>query len=286
MSALAGGAPDGKVTIPGLAARKLSGERISALTAYDYPSALAVDAAGIDVILVGDSLANTALGYENTLPVSREEMLVAVRAVRRAVRRAVLVADLPFGAYHEDGIALETSVAFIKAGAEAVKLEGGRRRAALVRRLVDNDIPVMGHIGLTPQAVHAMGGFRVQGKTPEAADAILQDALALELAGAFAIVLEGVPAPLAGEITARLQVPTIGIGAGVGCDGQILVFSDLVGLLPGPCPRFVRSYLSLHPLLVEAIGRYRADVASGAFPAPEESYEVRDPAPRLRRIQK
>jgi 3-methyl-2-oxobutanoate hydroxymethyltransferase len=266
-------------------ARKLSGERIGALTAYDYPSALAADTAGIDVILVGDSLANTALGYENTLPVSLEEMMVAVRAVRRGVRRALLVADLPFGAYHEDGVALEASVAFIKAGAEAVKLEGGRRREELVRRLVANDVPVMGHIGLTPQAVHAMGGFRVQGKTPEAADAIIEDALALEGAGAFAVVLEGIPAPLAESITSRLQIPTIGIGAGPACDGQILVFSDLVGLLPGTPPRFVRAYLDLHSTLVEAIGRYRADVASGAFPSAAESYELREAAPRLRRIQ-
>jgi 3-methyl-2-oxobutanoate hydroxymethyltransferase len=223
-----------KVTVPGLRARKLAGERISALTAYDYPSGLLADEAGMDVILVGDSLANTALGYENTLPVTLDEMLAALKAVKRAVRRGLLVGDMPFGTYHAgDAPAIEAGIAFLKSGAEAVKLEGGARRAELARRLVENEIPVMGHIGLTPQSVHAMGGYKVQGKSPEAAKELLEDALRLEAAGAFAVVIEGVPSEVAAEITASLEIPTIGIGAGPACDGQILVFADLLGITPG-----------------------------------------------------
>ncbi len=264
-----------KVTVPGLRARKLAGERISALTAYDYPSGLLADEAGMDVILVGDSLANTILGYENTLPVTLEEMLAALRAVRRAVRRGLLVGDLPFGTYQAGTpAALEASIAYLKAGAEAVKLEGGRRRAELVRRLVENEIPVLGHIGLTPQSVHAMGGYKVQGKSPEGARELLEDALALENSGAFSIVIEGVPSPLAEEITARLEIPTIGIGAGAGCDGQILVFADILGISSGKKPKFVRQYLDFRALALEALRRYRRDVLAGDFPGARESYEV------------
>jgi 3-methyl-2-oxobutanoate hydroxymethyltransferase len=267
-----------RVTVPGLRARKLAGERIAALTAYDYPSGLLCDAAGIDVVLVGDSLGNTALGHENTLPVTMDEMMAALRAVRRAVRRALLVVDMPFGSYQTaEDEALRAAVAFIKAGAEGVKLEGGKRRADLVRKLVENEVPVMGHIGLTPQAVHVMGGYKVQGRTPEGADALVEDALALEKAGAFAIVLEGMPAAVAAAITARLDVPSIGIGAGAGCDGQILVFADLLGLLPGRSPKFVRKYLDFHALASEAIRNYRRDVLAGDFPSPEESYDVNAP---------
>lgn len=274
-----------KVTVPGLRARKLAGERISALTAHDYPSGLLADEAGIDLVLVGDSLANTVLGYENTLPVTLEEMLMSLRAVRRGVRRALLVADMPFGSYHggEEG-AVAAAIAFLKSGAEAVKLEGGRKRAALVRRLVENEIPVMGHIGLTPQSVHVLGGYRVQGKSPEARGELLEDARALEAAGAFSVVIEGVPSPAAAEITAALEIPTIGIGAGAECDGQILVFADLLGITPGRKPRFVRQYLDIHSLALEAIRAYRRDVASGAFPSARESYDApAAPEPFLRR---
>lgn len=267
-----------KVTIPGLRTRKLTGEKISCLTAYDHPSGVLCDAAGIDVILVGDSLANTVLGYENTLPVTLEEMLVALKAVRRGVHRALLVADLPFGTYHAgESTAVASGIAFLKAGAEAVKLEGGKRRVDLVRRLVENEIPVMGHIGLTPQSVHVMGGYKVQGKSLEAAQVILEDALALEAAGAFAVVIEGVPAPLAAEITRHLEVPTIGIGAGPDCDGQILVFTDMLGITPGKKPKFVRQYVDLHAICLEAIRAYRNDVVNGDFPAVIESYEMPSP---------
>jgi 3-methyl-2-oxobutanoate hydroxymethyltransferase len=281
--ASAGGALSGKVTLPGLAARKLAGEKISALTAYDYFSGLLADEAGIDLILVGDSLANTALGYTNTLPVTLEEMLVAMKAVRRAVRRAVLVADLPFGTYHKgEAPAVSAAVEFIKAGAEAVKLEGGQRRARLVRRLVDNEIPVVGHVGLTPQSIHAMGGYKVQGKDPESAAELLDDALALEAAGASALVIEGVPSTLAARITAELEIPTIGIGAGVACDGQIIVFADLLGLSQGKKPKFVRQYLDLHALSLDAIRAYRKDVLAGSFPAAKESYHTPSAAETVR----
>ena len=268
--------PAEKITVPLLRARKLSGEKIVALTAYDYPTGLIADRAGIDVVLVGDSLANTVLGYENTLAVSLEEMLVAQRAVKRAVRRALIVGDMPFGTYQAgEESALEAAIAFVKAGAEAVKLEGGRKRAELVRRIVENEIPVMGHVGLTPQSVHAMGGYKVQGKSPDAAHDLIEDALALERAGAFAVVIEGVPSSVAGAITARLEIPTIGIGAGAACDGQILVIGDLLGMHPGGKPKFVRQYLDFHSLAVEAVQSYRRDVLAGEFPSPRESYEAR-----------
>jgi 3-methyl-2-oxobutanoate hydroxymethyltransferase len=264
-----------KVTIPGLKARKLAGEKITALTAYDYPSGLLADEAGIELILVGDSLSNTILGYANTLPVTLDEMLTAVRAVRRAVRGALLIGDMPFGSYHTgEASALEAGVAFLKAGAEGVKLEGGTRRAGLVRALVENEIPVLGHIGLTPQSIHAFGGYRIQGTTPENADALVEDALALERAGAFAIVIEGVPSSVAEMITSKVDVPTIGIGAGSSCDGQILVFSDLIGLTRGKKPKFVRQYLDMHSAALQAIQAYRRDVRSGDFPSAAESYEA------------
>jgi 3-methyl-2-oxobutanoate hydroxymethyltransferase len=264
-----------KVTVPGLKARKLAGERIAAVTAYDAITASIVDEAGVDVVLVGDSLANTALGYENTLPVSLEEMLIAVRAVRRALRRALLVGDMPFGSYqvsHED--ALRNAVRFLQAGAEAVKLEGGSHRAPLVRELVANGIPVMAHIGLTPQSVHAMGGYKVQGKVAEEAERLAADAHALAEAGAFSLVLEGIPTELAERITGEVDAPTIGIGAGPGCDGQILVLADLLGLLPGRAPRFVRRYSELRDAAVEAVRRYGRDVREGRFPGPRESYSA------------
>lgn len=269
-----------KVTAPGLRARKLAGAKIAALTAYDAISASIVDAAGVDVVLVGDSLANTALGYDNTLPVTLDEMSIAVRSVRRVLRRALLVADMPFGSYQiSEEDALRNAVHFVKSGAEAVKIEGGAQRARLTRALVANGIPVMAHIGLTPQSVHTMGGFKVQGRVDEEAERIFNDARALEEAGAFSIVLEGIPAPLAARITADVETPTIGIGAGESCDGQILVFADLLGLVDGRTPKFVRRYAALREMAVEAVSRYTEDVRSGAFPTVEESYGVPQAAP-------
>ena len=268
-------APHGKdkVTSTGLKTRKLTGEKITALTAFDCLGAAIVEEAGVDLVLVGDSLANTSLGYETTLPVSMDEMLSAVRAARRGTHRAMLVADMPFGSYQvsiED--ALANAVAFLKAGAEAVKIEGGASRAPLVTELATNGIPVMGHIGLTPQSVHAMGGYKVQGKVEEDARRLLDDALTLEQAGVFSLVLEGMPAELAARITGTLEIPTIGIGAGAGCDGQILVFSDLLGLSTGQKPKFVRKYADLRSAAIEAVRSYCRDVRDGDFPSASETY--------------
>ncbi|HEX8772494.1 MAG TPA: 3-methyl-2-oxobutanoate hydroxymethyltransferase [Pyrinomonadaceae bacterium] len=263
-----------KVTAPSLRASKERGERLVCLTAYDYPTARIVDEAGTDIILVGDSVGNVVLGYGNTVPVSLEEILRHTRAVRRGVQRALLVSDMPYGSYHTGADdAVRNALRLIKeGGAEAVKLEGGRSRAALVKRLVDEEIPVMGHIGLTPQSVNKLGGFRVQGKTAEAARAILDDALALEEAGAFSIVLEVVPREIAKIITESVKVPTIGIGAGPHCDIQVLVLHDLLGLSFGKLPRFVRKYADLHATMNDAISRFADDVRSGAYPSDEESY--------------
>jgi 3-methyl-2-oxobutanoate hydroxymethyltransferase len=263
-----------KITVPLILERKLRGEKITSLTAYDYPTARLVDEAGIDILLVGDSLAQVVLGYDSTVPVTAAEMLHHLRAVRRGVHRALLVADLPYGSYHM-GVrdALRTSLRFIKeGGAEAVKIEGGRKRARLVHRMVNAEIPVMGHIGLTPQSVHRMGGYSVQGRTLESANELLADAQSLEDAGIFALVLEGVPRELAAMITHRLRVPTIGIGAGPDCDGQVLVFHDLVGLSFQHPAKFVRRYANLRPTLHEAISRFREDVLEGRYPGDAESY--------------
>lgn len=263
-----------KITAPFLLQKKMRGEKFACLTAYDYPTARLVDEAGIDVILVGDTLAEVVLGYDSTLPVTLDEMLHHLRAARRAVKRALLVVDLPFGSYQvsEEG-AIAASIRFFKeGGAEAVKLEGGRKRAGLIRRLVEVGIPVMGHIGLTPQSIHTLGGHRVQGKTLHASEEILADAEAVEEAGAFAVVLEGIPRELASLITHRLRIPTIGIGAGPECDGQILVVHDLLGLIAPPLPKFVRPYAALRETMQTAFTRYREDVASGNFPSDAESY--------------
>jgi 3-methyl-2-oxobutanoate hydroxymethyltransferase len=263
-----------KVTVPWILERKLRAEKIVCLTAYDYPTARLVDEAGVDLILVGDSLGQVVLGYDSTLPVTVEEILHHLRAVRRATRRALLVADLPYGAYHvSEEKALEVAIRYLKeGGAEAVKIEGGRKRAALIRRMVDAEIPVMAHIGLTPQSVHAMGGYRVQGKTLESATELLADAEALEDAGAFAIILEGVPRELAAIVTRRLRIPTIGIGAGPDCDGQILVFHDLVGLSFLPRAKFVRPYADTASNLRRALAHFREDIVSGHYPDDSESY--------------
>ncbi len=263
-----------KITVPLILDRKLHGQKITCLTAYDYPTARLVDEAEIDIILVGDSLAQVVLGYDSTLPVTVDEMLHHVRAVRRAARRALLVGDLPYGAYHSSPEeALRSSIRFLKeGGAEAVKLEGGKKRASLIRSLVDAEIPVMGHIGLTPQSIHAFGGHKVQGKTFDSASELLADAQAIEDAGAFAAVLEGIPRELAGLITRRLRIPTIGIGAGPECDGQVLVVHDLLGLTLTPRAKFARAYADLAALLREAFVRYRDDVLAGRFPSEQESY--------------
>jgi 3-methyl-2-oxobutanoate hydroxymethyltransferase len=266
--------PATKITMPSLVEMKRQGKPISALTAYDYATSRLVDEAGIDMILVGDSLAMVVLGHENTLAVTVDEMLHHTRAVRRAVRRALLVADMPFGSYHgtvTEGVA--NAVRFVKeAGAEAVKIEGPR--VDLVRALTAAEIPVVGHLGLTPQSVHRMGGYRVQARTAEAVLRLNADARALANAGAGVLVLEGVPREAAAAITAELQVPTIGIGAGPDCDGQILVFHDLVNLTFAPPAKFVRRYGDAAALIREAVEHYRDDVGHRTFPSDEESYHL------------
>jgi 3-methyl-2-oxobutanoate hydroxymethyltransferase len=263
-----------KVTAPSLRASKERGERLVCLTAYDYTMARIVDEAGIDIVLVGDSIGNTMMGYGNTVPVTLDEIVMHTRAVRRGVQRALLVADMPYGSFHTgDDDAVRNALRLIKDGAaEAVKLEGGSKRASLVKRLVDEEIPVMGHIGLTPQSVNMLGGYRVQGKTAETARALLEDARALEEAGAFAIVLEVVPREIAKLITESVKIPTIGIGAGLHCDIQVLVIHDLLGLSFGKLARFVRPYADLKQTMTEAISRYAEDVRTGAYPAEAESY--------------
>jgi 3-methyl-2-oxobutanoate hydroxymethyltransferase len=259
---------------------KRQGKPISALTAYDYATSRLVDEAGIDLILVGDSLAMVVLGHENTLAVTVDEMLHHTRAVRRAVRRALVVADMPFGSYHgtvAEGVA--NAVRFVKeAGAEAVKIEGPR--VELVRALTEAQIPVIGHLGLTPQSVHQMGGYRVQGRTAEAVAKLKEQAMALADAGAGAVVLEGVPREAAAAITAELAVPTIGIGAGPDCDGQILVLHDLLNMTFAPAAKFVRRYADVGSVIRAAVEQYREDVEHRAFPSDEESYHLPQAAKR------
>jgi 3-methyl-2-oxobutanoate hydroxymethyltransferase len=277
-------AGNGKITVPSILERK-SGvsqqnsapAKITCLTAYDYPTARLLDEAGVDVLLVGDSLAMVVLGYESTLPVTMDEMVMCTRAARRGTRHALLVADMPYGSYHDDPAeAVRNAVRFVKeAGAEAVKIEGGERRLDLIARVVDAEIPVMGHIGLTPQSVNAFGGFRVQGKTEQAGEQVLRDARAVEAAGAFAIVLESIPRELAARITAELKIPTIGIGAGPDCDGQVLVIHDLVGLSFGHKPKFTRRYANVGETVSRAAADYCRDVQHGTFPSDEESYHAR-----------
>jgi 3-methyl-2-oxobutanoate hydroxymethyltransferase len=266
--------PVTKVTVPALAEMKRQGKLISALTAYDYATSRLVDEAGVDLILVGDSLAMVVLGHDNTLAITVDEMLHHTRAVRRAVRRALVVADMPFGSYHAtvaEGVS--NAIRFVKeAGAEAVKVEGAR--VELVRALTEAEIPVVGHLGLTPQSVHRMGGFRVQARTAETVLRLKADARSLADAGAGAIVLEGVPREVAAAITAELPIPTIGIGAGPDCDGQILVFHDLVNMTFSPAAKFVRRYADAGSLLRYAVEHYREDVGHRAFPSDEESYHL------------
>jgi len=270
-----------KVTVPELLQRKSSAadspkKKITCLTAYDYPTARLMDEAGVEVVLVGDSVAMVALGYDSTLPLTLDEALHHTKAVRRGVKRALLVADMPFGTYHGDvNESLKNAVRFVKeAGAEAVKVEGGERRLELIARLTEAEIPVMGHVGLTPQSVNAMGGYRVQGKTAGGAEQLLRDARAVEAAGAFSIVLEGIPRELAAEITKTLRIPTIGIGAGPDCDGQILVLHDMLGLTFQEPPKFARRYANVGEVISQAVREYCADVQSGNFPSDAESYHT------------
>jgi 3-methyl-2-oxobutanoate hydroxymethyltransferase len=271
---------DGKITVPKLLQRKQAADpskkaqKITCLTAYDYPTSRLLDEAGVDVLLVGDSLAMVVLGHESTLPVTIDEMLHHTRAVRRGTKRALIVADMPYGTYHGDlAESVRNAVRFVKeGGAEAVKIEGGERRLELIARLTEAEIPVMGHVGLTPQSVNALGGYKVQGKTQNAAEQILRDARAVEAAGAFAVVLEALPRELAAQITEELRIPTIGIGAGPDCDGQILVVHDLLGLTFGAPPKFARQYANVGEMISQAAREYCADVQSGAFPSDAESY--------------
>jgi 3-methyl-2-oxobutanoate hydroxymethyltransferase len=271
-----------KVTVPELLQRKslaadsTNKKKISCLTAYDYPTARLIDEAGVDLVLVGDSVAMVVLGYESTLPLTMEESLHHTKAVRRGVQRALVVADMPFGTYQGDvNDALKNAVRFVKeAGAEAVKVEGGERRLEVIARLTEAEIPVMGHVGLTPQSVNAMGGYRVQGKTAGGAEQLLRDARAVETAGAFSIVLEGIPRELAAEITKSVRIPTIGIGAGPDCDGQILVLHDLLGLTFQEPPKFARRYANVGEVMSQAVREYCADVQGGSFPSDAESYHA------------
>ena len=267
-----------KITPATLLEKKQKHEAITCLTAYDYASARLLDEAGIDMVLVGDSLGMVMLGYENTLPVTVEEMLHHTRAVRRGVKRAFLIADMPYASYHISGKdTVRNAARFIKAGAEAVKIEGGEKRSQLVERLVDAEIPVVGHIGLTPQSLLAMGGYKVQGKSLTAIEQLMHDALALERCGACCVVLEGIPREVAALITHEIEIPTIGIGAGPDCDGQVLVFHDLLGLAPlsaAPPAKFVRRYADLGSVITNAVQAFKSDVKSGSYPADEESYHL------------
>lgn len=264
-----------QVTVPFVRARKRRNghEPLVMVTAYDVAWARAVDAAGVDVILVGDTLAEIVLGHDDTLHVGIDQMAHHVAAVARAAPRALVVGDMPWMSYHTDPFeAVRNAAVLVRAGAAAVKLEGGRQRLAAVRAILDAEIPVMGHLGLTPQSVHAMGGYRVQGRRADAAEHLIADARALSEAGCFALVLEGVPDVVAELVTSAVEVPTIGIGAGPACDGQVLVLHDLLGMSSRPAPKFVRRYADIGSLVVEAVGRYAHDVRSGEFPSSEETY--------------
>jgi 3-methyl-2-oxobutanoate hydroxymethyltransferase len=276
-----------QITIPSLQARKAAGEKIVVLTAYDYPTAEILDRSGVDLILVGDSLAMVVLGHENTLALTMEDMLHHVKPVARAARRALVIADMPFLSFHlsaED--AVRNAGRFLQeGGAQGVKIEGASpRRLEAVRLLVESEIPVLGHVGLTPQSILRLGQFKVQGVDTAQAVRIVREAEALQDAGAFAVVLECVPREVAAEITARLTIPTIGIGAGSACDGQVLVFHDLVGCSRGYLPKFVRKYADMDRLIAESVVKYREDVRSGVFPDDLHSYHLKPAASRRFRV--
>jgi len=265
-----------RITISQIKEMKQKGEKISMLTAYDYVTAKIVDEAGVPLILVGDSLGMVVLGYESTIPVTMEEMLHHTKAVVRGTRKALVVGDMPFMTYHvSTADALKNAARFIQeAGAQAVKLEGGVTVAEKVQRIVECGIPVMGHIGLTPQSIHQLGGFKIQGKTPQAAARLLEDARALEEAGAFAIVLETVPAPLSALITREISIPTIGIGAGAGCDGQVQVINDILGSYTDFVPKHAKQYARLVDIMSSAVTEYHNEVRSGKFPTEAQSFPM------------
>ncbi len=265
-----------KVSTATLREQKLRHQPITCLTAYDYSSARLVDEAGIDMVLVGDSLAQTMLGYENTLSITIDEMLHHVKAVRRGVKRALLIADMPYGTYQVDPkSAVTNAMRFVKeGGAEVVKIEGGEKRADLIRQLIDAEIPVAGHIGLTPQSVNVMGGYKVQGKSLNGIEQLMRDAVALDRAGVACLYLEGMPREVAAMITAEVGAPTIGIGAGPECDGQVLVFHDILNLAFGPPAKFVKRYGDAAALITNAVQAFRADVQSRQYPSDEESYHL------------
>jgi len=270
------GEPRHKITTASLREQKLRHEPITCLTAYDYSAARLVDEAGVEMVLVGDSLAQTMLGYENTLSVTMDEMLHHVKAVRRGLRNALLVADMPYGSYQIDlKTALSNAARFVKeGGAEMVKVEGGEKRADLIRQIIDAEIPVAGHIGLTPQSVNVMGGYKVQGKSLSGIEQLMRDAVALDRVGVACLFLEGIPREVAAMITAEIAAPTIGIGAGPDCDGQVLVFHDILNLTFGPPAKFVRRYGDAAALITHAVQSFRADVRSHQYPADEESYHL------------
>ncbi|PSJ27674.1 3-methyl-2-oxobutanoate hydroxymethyltransferase [Streptosporangium nondiastaticum] len=272
--ALYGGTSSRRITVRDIAAAKARGEKWPMLTAYDAMTASVFDEAGIPVLLVGDSMGNCHLGYESTVPVTMDEIAVLSAAVVRGTKRALIVADLPFGSYQEGPVqALRSATRLIKeTGAQAVKLEGGERSAEAIKLLVDAGIPVMAHIGLTPQSVNAFGGYPVQGRGEEAAAQLLRDAKAVQDAGAFSVVLELVPAELAAEVTRTLHIPTVGIGAGSECDAQVLVWTDMAGMTPGRVPRFVKQYAQLREVLGGAARAFAEDVVDGAYPAPEHAF--------------
>jgi 3-methyl-2-oxobutanoate hydroxymethyltransferase len=270
------GEPRQKITVASLRESKLRHQPITCLTAYDYATARLVDEAAIDIVLVGDSLAQTMLGYENTLSVTVDEMLHHTRAAHRGVKHAFLIADMPFGSYHVGADeAVKNATRFIKeGGAEAVKMEGGEKRAELIRRIIDAEIPVAGHIGLTPQSVNVMSGYKVQGKSLSAIERLMRDAVALDRAGVACIYLEGIPREVAAMITAEVATPTIGIGAGPECDGQVLVIHDILNLTFAPAAKFVRRYGDAAALITDAVQAFRADVTSRQYPADSESYHL------------
>jgi len=265
-----------RITINQIKEMKQKGEKITMLTAYDYSTAKIVDEAGIPLILVGDSLGMVVLGYESTIPVTMDEMLHHTKAVVRGVKQAMVVGDMPFMTYHVSvDDALRNATRFIQeAGAQAVKLEGGVTVAEKVRRIVECGIPVMGHIGLTPQSIHQFGGFKVQGRTPEAAIRMLEDARALEEAGAFSVVLETVPTPLAALITQKIGIPTIGIGAGIGCDGQVQVINDILGSFADFVPKHAKQYAKLTDIIQSAVTEYYNEVKAGSFPTDKQSFSM------------
>ncbi len=267
-----------RMSTASLKEKRLKNEKISMLTAYDYSTAAMVDEAGIDMILVGDSLGMVFLGYENTLSVTMEDMIHHTKAVVRGTKNAMVVGDMPFMSYHVSvKEAVRNAGRFIQeGGAQAVKLEGGQERIATVKAILDAQIPVMGHIGLTPQSVNQFGGFKVQGKDLETANKLIRDAKALAEAGVFSIVLEGVPTKLAKRITEEVSVPTIGIGAGQYCDGQVLVINDMLGMFKGHIPKFVKKFANLEPLIIAALRDYKKEVEEGTFPGEEHGFTIND----------